>query len=151
MENLTNSVNEEPKFELDSAAVSHLAETRKWTMFMSVLGFIFLGLMLIVLIVLVFLGSSFSNSGFSTLVIIPILLMCGIYFFPIYYLFRFSSFSGQALIKKDNGLLSQALRYLKLHYRFMGILLIIVICIYVVVIVGVIVAGGFPHSFNTLS
>ena len=147
MENLTNSATEETKFELDNAALSHLTETRKWTMFMSVLGFIFIGLMLVVALILATVSSFYSKSGFTALTIIPLLLLCVVYIFPIYYLFRFSSYSKQALNAKDNGLLSRAFGYLKMHYRFMGIFVIIIGCIYIIIILIMLVAGSFLNIF----
>jgi hypothetical protein len=149
MENLTNSVIDEKRFELDNDAVNHLAETRKWTKFISVLGFVFMGLMFIVVLILALIGGSNINGGFSALTLLPLLLVCSIYFFPIYYLFQFSSYSGQALNTKDNGLLSKALRYLKMHYRFMGILVIIMVSLYTMVILIMIVTGSFFNFFHS--
>lgn len=149
MENLTNATPEVSKLELDNAALSHLAETRKWTMFLSILGFIFMGLMLIVVLILATAGSYYSKTGFTALTIIPMLLLFVVYMFPLYYLFRFSSDSKQALNKKDNGLLSRAFGYLKMHYRFMGILMIIVAGIYIIVILIMLVAGSFLNVFHS--
>jgi hypothetical protein len=149
MENLTNSTPEESKLELDNAAVDHLAETRKWTMFLSILGFIFTGLMLIFAIILATVSGYYARTGMTALTIIPFLLLCLIYIFPIYYLFRFSTYSKQALDKKDNGLLSMAFGYLKMHYRFMGILMIVIGGIYILIILVMIVAGSFFNVFHS--
>jgi hypothetical protein len=152
MENPTDSLQEAPKFELDNAALIHLAETRKWTMFLSVLGFIVIGLMLIVSFCVVAISSFYSKTRMdgSALAIIPLLLLCLVYLFPIIYLFKFSSYSGQALINNDNGMMSKALGYLKRHYRFMGILVIIMTGIYIIVILIMLVAGSLFKLVNSI-
>jgi hypothetical protein len=55
-----------------------------------------------------------------------------IYFFPIYFLLMFSINSKKAINDSDGNHLQKAFKYLKFHYRFMGIFLIIMLCIYVI-------------------
>jgi hypothetical protein len=75
------------------------------------------------------------------------LLLVLIYFFPIYYLFKFSAEARAALRLKDEAFLNNAMKFLKMHYRFMGILLIIVLAIYALVfaafILGLIAGSVF--------
>ena len=148
MENLTNSTIDNGTLELENSALKHLDETRKWTLFLSILGFVFIGLMFVVAIIMVIVGSSNAIPGLSAAMLLPLLLVCVLYFFPIYYLFQFSSYSKQALIKKDNSLLTKAIQYLKMQFRFMGILAIIMLCIYIIAIVIAVAAGSFFNMFQ---
>lgn len=145
MENFTDSVTEKKTIELDSIGLKHLAETRKWTMFLSIIGFILCGLMLVMGLVILLLGSTglgmaspmYMNAnmmGFTAFQFIPLLLGCIIYFFPIYFLFQFSRYSKLALQNMDTSLLNRSLEFLKRFYRFMGIFTIVVLCLYVVII-----------------
>jgi hypothetical protein len=138
----------ETGYELDNDAINHLVETRKWTMFFSILGFIFMGLTVLIVIVMSLMGRTYPAKGFSALMLIPLLLICSIYFFPIYYMFRFSILSKLALKSKNSGLLSKALKYLKLHYRFMGIFFIIMVSIYLIAIIIAIATGSFINMFH---
>jgi hypothetical protein len=70
-----------------------------------------------------------------------------IYFFPIYYLWRFSQYSRQAIESYDTEDLAIALRYLRLHYTFMGILVIIAFVFYIVAGIFMVTSGGLFNPF----
>ncbi|MCF8304155.1 MAG: hypothetical protein K9I94_12825 [Bacteroidales bacterium] len=135
------------KMDFMEDAVYFLNEARKWANFLAILGFIFLGLMVIM--------------GFSIGSILPkmepqqygpkvpgsvlgafYLILAVIHFFPIYYLFKFASWAKRAVVSKDPHQLSEAIRYLRAHYRFIGILAIIMLSIYVLAILGFLAGIG---------
>jgi hypothetical protein len=128
--------------QLTNNCLGHLSETRKWTLFMAILGFIFMGLCIIIIpIILVTSGLSGAN-GSGLVTTLPLLLVTVLYFFPVFYLFKFSINSKNAILESDGILLEVAFKYLKLHYRFMGVLVIISIVVYSIVGVGLILTSG---------
>jgi len=151
MENIneTNTVNQ--NFGVNPEALINLEATRKWTLFLSILGFVFIGLMLLMS---VFFLSIFRGIGLplelpTTLPmfsIIPMLIVMVIYFFPIFYLFQFSRFSKIAVANRDEASLARALKFLKLHYQFMGILAIIGIGIYALAIIGALIGFSIMQA-----
>jgi hypothetical protein len=143
MENQLNENLESPNLQLDYLSQNHLDAIRKWTLFLSILGFVFIGLMFAIVIVLSVVKGFGSNQVLGFLMFIPLIFVCAIYFFPIYFLFQFARYSKMAILNKNNELLSQALLNLKRHYTFMGILAIIGICVYIVVIPIMISTGAF--------
>lgn len=112
---------------LDDLAVSYLKETSKWTKFMAILGFVFIGLAIIICLLLALVNTVGGQRSFMTL--IPMILITGLYFLPIYYLLKFSILSRKAIEEQDSFTLMQALQYQKMHYRYVGILMII-ICVF---------------------
>jgi len=148
MENLTNSFSDNEMIEMDNEGLKQLAETRKWSTFLSILGFVFLGLILIITVIMIAFGNTNSGFGSPSLALIPLLLIGLIYFFSIYYLYQFFYNSKQALNNKDSELLSKALRYLKMHYRFMGILAIIMLSLYLIFFIIVIISGNLMNIFQ---
>lgn len=124
----------------------YLNSIRKWTRFLAILGFIFVGLMVIGGFSI---GSIFSalgpNAGTmpipSSIFGVLYLFFAAIYFFPILYLYRFSSNLGLALNGENN--ITQAFAYLKSHYKFIGILAIIIMGLYGMVLLGVLVGLAF--------
>ena len=120
---------------ITDAAKTFLKEIAKWTNFLSIIGFIMVGLF-------AFLGIGMSiamvgSNDFMSPVGIPGFLfgiiyffLAAIYFFPIYYLFKFSKNLKKALIQVDNDALTDAIRFLKSHYKFIGILTIIMMALY---------------------
>lgn len=134
---------ESPKLEIGQETLKTLNITRKWTMFLAVLGFIFLGLMLTLGLITGTFLSAFSLSN-KTPGIPDALLLAGffgmavIYFFPIFFLYRFSKHTSIAVTTLDSNELDKALKYLKRYFVYLGILLIGVITIY---ISGLIIAG----------
>lgn len=131
----TNYTQETPKMELQQEALNNLNETSKWTNFLAIMGFIFIGLMIVLGF---FIGSIFSEMGenqpnmpFSGTVLGFIYLMMGlIYFFPVLYLYKFSTFTKKALMHQNTNDLNEAFKNLKSHYRFMGIITIVILSVY---------------------
>ena len=90
------STSENKKIEIGTEILNTLNATRKWTMFLSVLGFIFLGLMVVAGLVTSLFLTTFktqeANLGIpESLMIIIFVVIGAIYFFPVFFLFRFLS------------------------------------------------------------
>jgi hypothetical protein len=137
MENLT----EIKKIELEEATLRDIDTTRKWSMFIAILGFIAIGLVIIIgLIAGVFLsafnsGDAQLGSAEMILIFVLLLLMMAIYFFPLLYLYRFSKHAGNAVRTMDKDLMAEAFRYLRKYYVFIGILTIVVLAFYVIALI----------------
>ena len=145
MENL-ETIEQENRSELvlEIQAETYLRETRKWTKFFAILGFIFLGLGAFGSI------SIFAMSGFmSAYTPVPMggiavfyLLLLAVYFFPVYYLLQFSNKAKEALISRSSQTLTEAMKYIKSHYKFVGIMTIVMLALYPIIIIGAIVFGA---------
>jgi hypothetical protein len=118
--------------EFTKVSLTHLRETRKWTMFLSVLGFILIGICILVIPFVIISLGIIGKSGMESLALLPLLLIVCIYFFPVYFLYRFSTNSMDAITDSDSQSLEEALKYLKFYYRFMGILVIVMLAFYAV-------------------
>ena len=136
---------ENQSLQLNEQAISALKEGAKWSYFLSILGFIGVGLMVLaaVFMSLIFsslptgVGSEYNNqigfnpfsaaSGFISFLYIIISVL---YFFPIYYLYKYATGIKNALAVRDSILLSDALVYLKSHHKFLGITALVVISLY---------------------
>ena len=135
---------ENNKIEIERETLSHLDTTRRWAMFLAIIGFIFLGLIIIIgLIAGTFLTA--FNSGEKglgipeSLMFLPVLLLAVVYFFPVLFLFRFSKHTSHAIHNFDKLELHKALKNLKYYFVYIGIMIIIVFSIYIVVLI---VAGS---------
>jgi magnesium-transporting ATPase (P-type) len=132
------------KIEIEQGTLKNLETTRKWVMFLAIIGFIFLGLFIIIgLIAGTFLTA--FNSGEKglgvpeSLMFVPVLLLAAIFFFPVLFLFRFSKHTSHAIQNLDKLRLHKAIKNLKYYFAYIGILLIIVLSLYIVVLI---VAGS---------
>jgi len=133
---------------LNEQAVDALRESAKWSMFLSILGFVGIGFMVILAVFMGFAMSMIPNSsdlgpfgamkGFLSLMY---LILAAIYFFPILYLYRYSSQMKRGLQMADSETVSNALVNLKSHHKFLGITAIVMISLYIIIIIGAIVAG----------
>jgi hypothetical protein len=112
---------DQPKpIEFTNICIEHLKETRKWTMLLSVIGFIVIGLCIILLLIIFASTASGSFTGKGLVTTLPLLLLTLLYF---------SIYSKKAITNSDSQSLETALRYLKFHYRFLGIFVIVYIVI----------------------
>lgn len=131
---------------LSGQSLRNLNETRKWTMFISIFGFVMVGLMLIIALFAGSFMSSLPNSQaipFSSgLLTVFYIFIAALYFFPIYYLYKFSSHMKLGIVMKSEQEVEDAFKYLKSHYKFMGILLAIVLAFYIMIFFGSIMFGA---------
>lgn len=144
-----NTNKEESSFYITLEAREFLREISKWTKFLSIIGFIGIGFMILggFLVGTILLMADYSNAGGAGLpwwvfsIIYPI--MAVIYVFPVYYLFQFSNNMKKALQINNANYLSISFRYLKSHYKFIGIFTITLLTLYAFLFVILIFIGVF--------
>lgn len=128
----------ENEMPLTPSAKSLFSDISKWTKFLSIIGFIFIGLTAIMSIITAIMlsGASelvevnnhhyyFGPGRFSWWYVIICLVVLLIYFFPVYFLFKFSTGIKKAVDSNYTHTLYQSFDFLKKHYMFIGILTII--------------------------
>lgn len=132
---------------IDGAAKTFLAEAAKWTTFLAILGFIGVGFMVLAALIMLVFGASMSSynsmmpMGGGAFFSLFYLAIAAFYFFPINYLYKFSSNMKEALRTNNQASLTKSFEYLKSHYKFIGILTIVLIGIYILAILGMIITG----------
>ncbi len=133
------STSENKKIEIGTEILNTLNATRRWTMFLSVLGFIFLGLLVVAGLATSLFLTTFktqeANLGIpESLMIIIFVVIGAIYFFPVFFLFRFSRNTRDAVQNFDQQKLSKGFRNLRLYFTYIGIMVIVVISIYIMLL-----------------
>lgn len=127
---------EETEFEITEKIKNILRETSSWTYFLSVVGFVGIGVLIVLGALFGFIlrnipVNPFENVDYSvnyfSMIYFAVAL---VYFFPILFLFRFSKKLKSALKTNDNANLTSAFKYLKSHYKYMAILVIVVASLY---------------------
>ncbi len=127
---------------LSKTTLNWLYDTSKWARFIAILGFILIGFLIVVGLfigpVLSVLNDSMdmeaSRTALSSGVIAGIYFAIAVlYFFPIFYLFRFSNGFITAYKSENEEKINASFHYLKKHYKFIGVLTIVMIAIYVVI------------------
>ncbi len=136
---------------INREALFQLEASRKWTLFLSIMGFVFIGIMLLtpLLFLRAFRVADLPvpfQAAIPMFSMVPLLILVVIYFFPFYYLLQFSRFSKAAMQKHDDAALAKALKYLKMHYQFMGVLVIIGAGIYLLAIIGIMIGGTIARA-----
>jgi protein-S-isoprenylcysteine O-methyltransferase Ste14 len=134
---------------LSDSALFYLAEIRKWAKFIAIMGFILSGLMVLLGFMMGFflqMAAEFTHqplpfpTGFLT---VFYFVMAVIYFFPMYFLYKFSEDMRFALQTGQEEQLTGAFRWLRSHYKYIGILLIISLGLMVLSFFASILAGIF--------
>lgn len=128
------------KMELSPEMLRNLNTTRKWTMFLSVIGFIFFGFLLIFGLVtstfLSYFKSDEVNLGIPEALLIAIFIAASFFFFiPVLFLFRFSRNVRDAVHKNDTGTMRKAFRNLRNYFMYIGIALILVLSLYIMTLI----------------
>ena len=135
------------ELQVDHVASGYLKETARWAKFLGILGFVFCGLMLLIGIFAgSFMATAFSagrssvlGGTFYTIVYVALALL---YFFPCLYTYNFGSRMQTALRSNDQDSLNNALKNLKSCYRFVGILAIVSIGLWVLLVIIAVIGGA---------
>ena len=122
---------------------SFLKETAKWAKFIAVFMFIMAGIIVLIGLVMATSGSVLLHRYFPFGGIIGVVYcaLALIYYFPAKYLYDFATYIKQALYFNEQASLDYAFNRLKAHYKFIGILMVIVLCLYALIFVVAIAAG----------
>lgn len=141
------------KIEISRETLQDLNTIRKWTMFLSIIGFIgtvaFLITGLFTSVFLSIFETNHGSTGFpGWLSFIVIIFMTLVFLFPVIYLFRFSKFTAKAVKTSDSMKLRNAFRNLKYYCVYFGILVIAAIVTYFFVIISIISSLAFVKGLG---
>jgi hypothetical protein len=149
MENLENTVQDETSIIGNKEINGYLLETSKWGKFLAIVGYIVMGILILVAI--------FMMLGFSKLNSLPgvkfplgalgfVYILVGvIYYFPVTYLYRFSVQIKQGLNSKDMNTITSGYQNLKSLFKFMGIFTIVILSLYGLILLIAIPTMIFFH------
>ncbi len=149
MEKDNISTFDEFELNISSNIKTFLEEISKWSFFLSIVGFVGIGLMVVVGLLFGTIMSMMRDVnaydlGYTAGVGFFYVVIALIYFFPILYLYKFSRKMKSALHSKNNDDFESAFANLKSHYKFVGILAIIIISLYVLLfLIGIVGASAF--------
>lgn len=135
---------------IDPITKSHLLESAKWARFLAIVGMIFLFLGILIFIgVIAFIPNMTYNefSGINSVGLkvgfsFYLILISAIGFFPLLFLLRYSNHMRSALQGNDQNLLNSSFQNLKILFRYLGIVTIIVLAMYALGIVFWFIALG---------
>jgi hypothetical protein len=131
------------ELQIDASAQSYLREAAKWAKFLSIVGFVMCGFFVLFGIfaasILSSMGSQFGTTtmaaGVGTMMTAVYVCFALLYFFPCLYTYRFSTHMKAALRSNDQQILISSFRNLKACYKFLGILTIVMLSIYLLALV----------------
>lgn len=148
MEKDNISTFDEFELNISSNIKTFLEEISKWSFILSIIGFVGIGLLVVIgflfsTIMALMSDSNAYDLGYSAGVGFFYIIIALIYFFPILYLYKFSRKMKSALHSKNNDDFESAFANLKSHYKFVGILAIIIISLYVLLfLIGIVGASA---------
>lgn len=120
----------------DSRIQDYLLEAAKWAKFLSILGFIGVGFMVIFSLFMgIGMGSlaSLSTLGGGLFISFIYLIIAALYFFPLLYLFKFATNVKRGILNHDNETLVESFKNLKSTFKFLGIYSIVVLSLYLLI------------------
>jgi hypothetical protein len=139
---------------IDSVAAEQLRSIAGWGKFLSIIGFIVCGLMILGGI---FFGQLFSSmsgayggspygdqvaSTMATTMTVVYVVMAIVFFIPTLFLFQASAKLKAALYTTDQQLLNEGLMKMKATFRFWGIITIIILSIYALIFIFAILGSA---------
>lgn len=124
---------------LNNKALRSLNEAGNWTLFFSILGFLGIGLILILALLMpvIFgmLGSEVTQDFPGFIFGLIYFAMAAVYFFPVLFLYQFSVRVRKSIQVRDTELLGWSLHRLMLHFKVLGICTIALIVLYLLILI----------------
>ncbi len=134
-----------PELRIEDRSSVYLTEIVKWSRFLSIVGFMFLGIGGIIVViagVAITMGSGTSTfrigneashpSQYAGVINIVLLIgMLVLYFFPCLYLYRFSQQMKMGLMAQNQRATDNAFENLKSCFKFIGVSTIVLLSLYV--------------------
>ena len=133
--------------------IEALKKTKPWVRFLSILGFILAGLMVLVALGMLVFGLYQMTQGpgvgaWMAGMSVLYLLLGILYLFPSRYLYQYASAIGAALdAKYKSGPVEQALGYQKSFWKFAGIMALVMLLLY---IPGIFAAIAIPNLLTAM-
>ncbi len=139
---MENDMSQEPhagELGLNRESLSHIRNISKWALFLSILGFVVVGLMVLIGIGAIFAISLIARQsdlrGLHSMFLVLLYPIMGlIYFFPIYFLYRFAVYAKQGVQTLNANAITLALGYLNKHYTYIAALTIVALALIPIVI-----------------
>jgi hypothetical protein len=131
--------------------VEALRQTKPWARLLAMLGFIGIGLMVLASLAMLAFESSMKIGlprGFGVGMMLVYLFMAGLQLPAALFLNRYASRIGDLLSSQSPSDLQEALVAQKSFWRYIGILTLIVVCIYVLVIAFAVVGAGMMRRMH---
>ena len=124
---VTRNVSAQGGQQVSSLVIDKLAGTQGWVRFFSVLGFIVFGLIMLGAIGALFLG------GMGVFVSLVYIVIGALYFFPTLKLSQYASRIARLRVTQSEVDLSAALEAQRSFWAFVGIVTLVVLCLYLVI------------------
>jgi hypothetical protein len=137
METLDNNIGSIGQ-DLEMSTRELLKSAGKWGRFLAILGFVFCGLILIGGIIVI----SMTRGAEVALIALVYIGISLLYFFPTLFLYRFSEASIATASTGSYQDLHDAVLNLKKLLKFVGIMTIIVLGIYLLILIGALLFAG---------
>ena len=146
------------KLILNDLAITALRESAKWCMFLSILGFIGIAFMVLAGVFMSVAISGIQDAPFGESIGafdalkayfgFMYIVIASLYFFPIYYLYKYATGTKRALESRNSDVLTDAIVNLKSHHKFLGITAIVVISLYILIIIGTLIFAATIATGN---
>jgi hypothetical protein len=147
-------------FGIDQSSRAHLSEAAKWAKFLAIVGFVMCGLIVVLAIFagsfLALMSNSFNDGyssstrlsgGMGAFVAIFYIGIAILFFLPYLFLFRFATRMKTALNTNDQLTLNTSFQNLKIMFRYVGILTIVMLSFYALIIL-IAIATAATTGFN---
>jgi hypothetical protein len=134
-----SSNGEKPSMLLNYESLMSLHGVRRWAFFLAILGFVFIGIMIVagVSVALIFSMGTLPYGAIGGIAVGTFFVVLAVvYFFPALFLFKFTTHAQKAIPYLNADEMALAFKNLKRFFQFVGVLTIVIISINIVLVIG---------------
>lgn len=150
MENKEINTTPTETFAVNHEIKLYLSETAKWGNILAIIGYVAMGMMALASLVMIVVFSFIDlETPFPIWILgIVYLLLAGVYYIPVTYLYRFSDQIKLAVHRNDEKLYTTGFANLKSLFKFFGIFTLVLLGLYVLVLIGAVALQFFLAGAN---
>ncbi len=143
---MENNQQFQPGLSIGEDTSKDMSSIGKWAGFLAIVGFIMLALMIVVSFSILFIAGPVPAGPYGQtlpkgFIFFIYLVFVVVYFFPTWYLFRFSDLLRKSVYHCETSVLNASFRYLKKFFIYLGILAIIMLVLVLIAMLAGL-AGG---------
>lgn len=141
---LFDHTEEQQALTVDETVKAYLLEAARWAKFIAIFGLIIFGLMLIGGVFLLMTPAAmFAQMGMSPFGLgLLYIIMSVLYFYPMWALLKFANKIKLSVALENQAMMQDGFRFLKNHFKAVGIFIIAIIIMYILIIIFFIVVGA---------
>lgn len=146
LENIKEDVKNHTSMVLSEEMIKELLETTKWARFLAIMGYVGMGLLLLLALIMIVIGLLGLSRGINLSAFGgAYLVLVVVYYFPVTYTNKFALLTKSGLLSNNAAEVAEGFKNIRKLYKFSVIMVIVIIVLYILAMIGALLVQFLIH------